>query len=178
MKIRLNEAQGASFVEIILTLVVAGVIAATASHTMINNVDSYSHISNRRSAISDVRHSFNEMARELRALSLAKIVSIGTTTFRFVDAQGFNTEYRLDVTGNGLGLYRGDELMYDRISTLSFSYYDDDGTEVPPQSQNIPRVKRIKLSLVTQPVDGEGRVTVDAMVIPRDYIGYTSYGSK
>lgn len=178
VRIRLNHARGASFVEIVLALVVSGVIAAAASHTMISNVDSYSHIANRRTTLSDVRHSFNEMARELRALNVAKIISIGTTSIAFVDSQGQNSAYRLDVTSTGLGLYRGDDLLYDRVSTLALSYYDGDSIEVPPQSQNIPRVKRIKISLVTQPVDGEGRMSVDAVVIPRDYIGYTSYGSK
>lgn len=167
-----------TFVEVILTLIVASLVAATTSQTMINIVDSYAKISSRRALVSDSRLGMNLMNREMRMLSTGTITNISDTSLFFVDENGRNTSFRLDVTRNGLGVYRGEDLLLDQVSEFRITYYSGDDQVVPAQSQNIPRVKKMGLRLVTDPVSKEGKVTFNTMVIPRDAIGYVGYQSE
>lgn len=166
---------GFSLTEVVLTLVVATMIAGVSSQTMMNNVGSYAFMASRRATVADSRHSMNQISYELRGLTTAEVTEITPTKISFNDSSGSSTNFRLATNGSTLAVFRGNEVLLDRVNSFVLNYYNDQGQELSAEAGNIPNIRRIKVSIVTAPVSNEGQITLSTVITPRQFIGYANY---
>lgn len=172
---KMKNEKGFSLTEVVLTLVIASLIAAASSQTLFNNMDSYASIANRRSTVSDARHSMNQISSELRGLTTSEIQGVTATQINFADSNGSNTSFRLDTNGNTLAVYRGNDILLDRVNSFVLNYYNDQGQEINPDPQNIANIRRIKVSISAAPVSEEGQIALSTIITPRQFIGFANY---
>lgn len=171
----LKNQNGFSLTEVVLTLVVATMLAGVSSQTMMNNMDSYAFMATRRAAVADSRHSINQVSYELRGLTTAEITEITPTKISFKDTQGNSTNFRLATNGATLAVFRGSEVLLDRVNSFTFNYYNDQGQELSAEAGNIPNIRRIKVNITTAPVSDEGQIALSTIITPRQFIGYANY---
>ena len=129
----------------------------------------------RKASLADTRQAMDRMSYELRLVQQNGITAITPTEIHFTDAQGQNTNFRLGTNGPDLSIYRGNNLIVDRVHSFVVNYYDASGTEIIPAANTIADVKRIKLNIVTDEVNNEGNIALSTVVIPRNVIGYNNY---
>lgn len=172
---QLRNQNGFSLLELILALLVGGIVIGVSSQTLVSNVDSYSFITNRKAALGDVRYAINRISHELLRIGESDLQNIDSTRIDFYDSDGTLANFRLGTNGANLGLFRGSDLLVDRVSTFSLEYYDGDGNVVSPTSGNETLVKRIKMTITTEPKNDEGSITLSTVVTPRVFIGYSNY---
>jgi hypothetical protein len=172
---RLKNSKGFTLVEAVLGLVMGAMVLGVTSQTLLNNMDSYTFVANRKSALGDARYAMDRMSYELLRVDSADLVAIEPTRIRFTDDTGTLTSFRLGTNGDTLALFRDTDLLVDKISSFALTYLDNDGNTVAPDAVNIPQVKRIKITLTTEEVDDEGQITLSTTVTPRVFIGYSNY---
>lgn len=175
MKTRLKNERGFSLTEVILTLVVGTLLAGASSQTMVNSMTSYASIANRRATVSDSRYAMNQVTYELRGLSTAKIKSINSTEIYFTDSTGSDSSFHLATNGSNLALFRGSEVLLDKVESFSIDYYNDQGQEIAATAENIPNIRRIKVDITASPISKEGAITLSTIITPRQFIGFANY---
>ena len=178
VKTGIKNQKGFSLTEVVLTLVVGGILAGVSSQTMVNNMNSYSSMANRRATVSDSRQSMNQVAFELRGLTTSKIQEITPTRISFADSSGSNTSFRLATNGSTLAIFRGNDVLLDRIDSFVLNYYNAQGQEISAEAASIPNIRRIKVSLVTSPIASEGKISLSTTITPRQFIGFANYQNQ
>lgn len=169
--------------EMVLALVMGALIVGATSSTLLDNVDSYTFIANRKSALGDARYAMNRISSEFLKMGSSSIASIDAACLSaggisFTDSTGAAAGFYVTTNGTGLGLYRGDcrdgvgdQLLVDDVTSFTLIYYDSDGAT----TTTIADIKRIKFTLKTAPSRNEGNVVLTTTVTPRQLIGYTNY---
>ena len=125
-KKRLNE-KGFTLIELVLFISLSAIVVGTASYVMVNQIDAYSFISNRQETLSDSRYAFNRAASELIYLDTAEITAIAADQIDFVDRNGLAANFSTGASAESAGslaLYRGNEILVDPITSLTFTYLD------------------------------------------------------
>lgn len=171
----LKNHRGFTLVEVVLALVLGTIFMTTSSSMILNNIDSYQFQTSRKAALSDVRYALNRISRELRYLETTDITNIFSVKIDFLDETGTATNFRLVTSSGNLSLYRGTLVLIDRISSFSIKYYDDQGIELVADPASIPSVRRIKVSIASEPVAQEGVITLTTTITPRDFLDYNNY---
>lgn len=172
---QLKNKNGFSLVELILALLLGVLFVGFGAKLVTDNIDLYTGMTARKASLADTRQAIDRMSYELRLVQENGITNISPTEIYFMDAQGQNTSFRLGTNGPALSIYRGNDLIVDRVSSFVVNYYDANGTEILPAPNTITDVKRIKLNIVTDEVNNEGNIVLSTMVIPRNFIGYSNY---
>lgn len=163
-------------IETVLALVVGAMIVGVTTESMLNNVDSYTFIANRKAALGDARYAMNRISQELLTVNTGNLTTTGSTKIIFTDDSGASVEFKLAANGTKLGIFRNADLLVDNVSSFTFAYYDSNGTQLDPLAAGTPAAaKRIKFTVTTQAVDNEGNITLSTIVTPRDFIGYNNY---
>lgn len=166
---------GFSLIELILALFVGTLLIGLTFETVINNVDSYAFQADRRSAMADARQALNRMSHELLRIESADISNITPTMISFFDEDNNYTDFRLTTNNGNLVVMRGSQILVDRVSSLTFNYYDETGTSITPDPVNINLVRQIEMSLSTISINEEGTITLTTKVTPRSFVGYSGY---
>lgn len=169
---------GFTLIEFITVLVITSFIVIYTSQTTINSINAYATYSQRHLGLSDARHAINRMSFEILKIKTSDIISISDNRIDFIDDDGNPTNFRLNVNGNHLSLLRGNVVLLDDVRQFSFLYYDASNLELMPDAANINDIRRIGLSLKTEPVDGEGSITIATTLVPRSFVGYQKYTTK
>lgn len=168
--------RGFSMIEVILALVIGAMTVGITTESMINNVDSYVFLANRKAALGDVRYAMNRISQELLTVNTGNITTTNGTKVIFVNDSATNVEFKLAANGSKLGVFRNADLLVDNVSSFTFIYYDANGTQLDPLSAATPAAtRRIKFTITTQALDNEGNITLSTIVTPRDFIGYNNY---
>ena len=166
--------------EIILSLTVAGVMFGMVSNILLDQVQSSSFVSDHQTNITDVRQTLNVMTDELQHIGTGDLIDISSSRIEFYDSSGNVTSYELGADGSELAIYRGnDDVLLPNVSDFNIEYQDADGNTLsttPDQlSASISDTRRIKLSITTASDQKGGSITIDSLVIPREFLGYSNY---
>lgn len=172
---RLKNNRGFSLIETVLGLCLGVAVLGLTSDALINNFDAATYISERKSELGDGRYAMNRMTDELLHVETADISSIQATQISFVSQSGESTNFRLAANGSEMGLYRGDNLLVDHVTSFELTYYDANGAEIAADLAQIPNLRRIKVSLTTGQSDGENNIVLSTLITPRVFVGYSSY---
>lgn len=162
-------------IELILSLAVVGALFGIASQTLIRQADTFSFIANRKTAIGDVRFALNRMSGELKHLETADIQDISATKINFIGRNGQATSFSLKTNGKNVSIFHGNEVLIPRVENFHLEYQDGQGKSLNPDPGEMPNVRRIKITVKTEPVADEGSITLSTTVVPRGFIGYTNY---
>lgn len=167
--------RGFTLLELVLSIVVGGVIFGIASETLVRQADTYSFIANRKNSIADVRYGMNKISHELLRLETADIQGISPTGISFIDENGQNASFSLGADGSSLAVYRGNDALVEDVASIDFEYHNGDGDVIDAVDNNIDEVRRIKVTITTEPKGDEGAISISTTVVPRSFIGYANY---
>lgn len=174
----LKNQKGFTLLQIIMGLVVGGLIAGLTSEILMGQAESYSYITNKKEALSDVRFALNRFTNELmRMQDSGDITGATASQIQFYDKDGSSVSYSLqtDSSSGTLMLARNGESIVDNIDSISFQYYDSNGTELTNPSSSISSIRRIKITIATDEVNNQPGVTLTTSVTPRVFIGYNGF---
>ena len=156
-------------------MVISSLVLTYAAECTLSNMNAYAFYAKRHSSLHDVRNTVNRINYELLDIRTGDITDISPTSISYVDTDGNNSNFHLGVLGDSLAVFRLDKPLVNRLDTFTIHYYDNAGNELIADPANISDIKRIGLSLVTQPIDGEGSISITTTVVPRYFLGYNNY---
>lgn len=175
IKTTVQNNKGFTLVELLLSIVIAGAIFGLAAETLIRQAETYSFITGRKTTINDLRHAMNTMSYELMRIEEGDITEIADNSIAFTDSNGEAASYNLNVYEDSMALYAGDNVLVPNVENFTIEYQDGDGTVLEATPDAVDNVKRIKITIITEPVGNEESMTVSTTIIPRDFLGYTNY---
>jgi prepilin-type N-terminal cleavage/methylation domain-containing protein len=132
---RIHDQSGVTLIELVITIVIVGIIAATTALLLITGVGEYVAQDARANITSQGRLSIERMAREIRLVrsrTAADIPTMTAGTFSFVDLSGNAVTYTSaagSVTRNGVALASAG------AATLAFSYFQQSGAVAASAAQ-------------------------------------------
>lgn len=175
MKKKLGQQCGFTLLELVLSIVIGGAMFGLAAQTLMSQADTYAFIANRKTSIADMRFAMNKISHEILRLESGDIQGISATGMSFTDENGLATSITLGANGAGLAIYRGNDILVEDVSSLDFEYQDENGDILPADDDEIGDVRRIKVTITTEPKGDEGEISVSTTVVPRSFIGYANY---
>ncbi|MFZ5861702.1 MAG: prepilin-type N-terminal cleavage/methylation domain-containing protein [Nitrospirota bacterium] len=126
---------GVTLIELVITIVIVGIIAATTSLLLLTGVQEYVAQDARATLTTQGRLSLERMAREIRLIRSRTATDIPTmtaTTLSFVDISGNAVTY---TAGGGSVTRNGAMLASSGSAVLTFSYVQQDGTPAATAAQ-------------------------------------------
>lgn len=160
--------KGFTFIELVLSLVVLGLISLTLATLLRTGIDTFSLIVSRKEALHNARLAVERVTREIIYLEAADILSISPTMIQFNDKNDISTDFHSVASGSLFQVYRGTNLLAENLSNFLFTYYDQAGGEITNFS-DIASVRRIKVEMTVQTQNGFGDVKVRGDVYPRNF---------
>ena len=158
--------KGFTFIELVLTIVIIGIIAGVAAQVLIRGIDAYSLITNRKDALQHARVGMDRMVLELMLIRSTDLTYISNTRINFFDAQGYSTNFRQATVSSYPELYRGDDFLSGRIAAFDFDFYQSNGSSTSSASS----VRRINIELTVQGLGSAGTVPLRTEVFPRKFM--------
>ncbi len=138
--------RGFTLVEIILSISLVSILFALTAILLSRGVSSFSTISQRGRQTQDARYAMERMMRELVLVKAGvggDLNGTSATQISFKDKSGSNTDFHL----NGQNLFRGSDLLLNRVTALTFTGYKTDGSVTASAPQTI----RLRIQLTTLP---------------------------
>ncbi len=164
----LRNEKGFSFVELLMSLVVVGIISISFAYLFSTGVDSFALVSSRKEALSQGRYAINRMTQELLKVRSTDIQSISNTSFSFTDSSGQSTDFHSQVVNGETQLYRGNDLLATSLNGFTLTYYDTNGVVISDYQQ-LASLRRIRIDLNVR-VDGNaGSVALMGEIYPRNF---------
>jgi len=158
--------KGYTLIELILTIIVVGIIAAVSAQILMRGIDSYNFIMNRKDAVQHARVGMDRMLEELLLVRSIDIISAGDTQVSFWDYSGASVNFRRYTVNNVWQLYRKDDFLAGSVAFLDFDYYNSSN-----QATSLAwSVRRINIELTVQALGGAGSVPVRCEVFPRNFM--------
>lgn len=154
---------GFSLIELVLTILLIGIIAAVVSQYALQGVRSFSIEQDRGDAHSQARLSVERVAREVRAIRSATgadIPIMAATDLRFYDTLGQDIRF---TWAAGI-LTRNGQTLASNVASFAFSYYQSDGSTVAALPTEIWFV-RMTLTIV----QGETSLPMQIQAHPRNF---------
>lgn len=136
-----------TLIETIIVLVVIGIVAAIGVPMMMQAADAWSFSSQlQNNAVLSFIVASSRMAREMRVLKDdVSITTANNTMFTFTDTS--NNSISFARVGNTL--MRNSDGLADNVSSLTFTYFDDDDNVIatPIIAPNNTNIRRISVAL-------------------------------
>lgn len=150
---------GFTLIELIMVIVLIGVVATAGSAMISQGLNSLLTIRKLTDATWQGQFALERMIRDIRAVRSANDITTSTANeFAFTDMDGNSIDYKI----SGTSLMQGSQIVADGINSLSFTYYDKNGTS----GASIANVHYVKISLnVTQ---NNTNYTIDTIAYLRD----------
>jgi prepilin-type N-terminal cleavage/methylation domain-containing protein len=167
--------KGFTLLELILSMVVLAAIFGITAQTMIMSSENLSYIENRKTAVADIRYGINRFTQELRQVESDDIRNISSTSIEFVDQNANAVTYQLAADGSRLSIYRDDDALIPNVASFNLRYLDAAGNDLGADSLLIADIRRIQLTITTDPIGDEEAMTFSTTVVPRSFVGYTNY---
>ncbi|MBU0504850.1 MAG: hypothetical protein ABII18_07755 [bacterium] len=164
----ISSSQGFSSVELILGIIISVAITMVSIQTISSHTDAFNFVAARKTAVADVRFAVAKITAEFEKIGDGDITDIQASEFTYTNSAEGPVTYRL-FNNN---LLRNNDLLLKKVDALVFRYFQLNGSPLTPTSNNIPDVKRIKVTIKTLPSTDEGSIVMAAYVVPRRFLGY------
>ena len=116
---------GFTLIELIMVLVILGIIAAVTSKILATGLSGYLVSKNLTEADWQGQLGLERMVRDLRETrSPSDITTATSTQFVFTNISGSSVTYQL----TGTNLMRNTQILASGVNSLTFNYYDANGT--------------------------------------------------
>ena len=174
----LKNQKGFTLIQLIMGLVVGGILAGVTSEILYTQANSYHYIADKKETMSDVRYALNRFSSELmRMQDEADITGVSSTDIQFLDLNGSTVHYELDNdadTGT-MALFRNNVVILSHVDDLEFTFYNADGDEITGNAENMADIRRIKMQVTTEDLNGRPGVTLTTAITPRIFLGYNEF---
>lgn len=154
--------RGFTFIEILLTVAIIGIVAGLVASPLMSGIQSYSLVAHRKAALSQARLVMDRFFYEARLISDTGSIDTWTSTALQFD---ISSESNVAYTLNGTNLERSGVVLADNVSSLVFTYYDMNGAVADSQSE----ITRIQMEIVVEAGTGMGAIRVRTQVFPRRF---------
>lgn len=157
----MKQQQGFTLIELVLVIILVAVMANVASTMLAEGLRAYLTTKNITDADWQGRIALQRMERDIRAIRSSNDVATATSSqLSFVDTSGTTITYEL----SGTTLLRNSQALADGIQTLTFSYFDQNGTSTATTTA----IRYIRIALnITQ---GNANYTVTTAIYPRNLL--------
>lgn len=160
----MKKQNGFSLIELIIVIVILGVIVAMSSLLLSQGFNAFFNNANIADANSQGQIAIERMTRDIRLIRSPLDISIATATqLSFTDINNNAISYTL--SGSNLNLTQNSttQTLAVGINSLTFTYYDQNGT-TPPASTAATRYIKVTLA-VTQ---NNANYTLTTSIYPRN----------
>lgn len=126
--------QGFTLIELVMVIVLLTIIAAISSKIISQGLSAYLTGKNAIDAIWQGEFAMERMARNIAQVRSANDIAVQSSSeFSFTDINGNSIDYKL----SGSSLLYNTQILADGINSLSFGYYDKNGSSVGSSSINL-----------------------------------------
>ena len=153
--------RGFTLVELLLTLMLTGILFASAGILMTQGLRSYIVLSDRSVAL-------ERMVRELDQVPESGIQNIQADQIGFIDGLGNNADFNWNAQSQIL--YRGADKLLERVSQFGVTAYKSDGTTTSAAVQ----ARRVRLQLSCLPAGQTTPIRLETEVYLKNYT-YDNY---
>ena len=160
--------RGFTLVELLLTLMLTGILFASAGILMTQGLRSYIVLSDRSVALQGVRYAVERMVRELDQVPESGIQNIQADQIGFIDGLGNNADFNWNAQSQIL--YRGADKLLERVSQFGVTAYKSDGTTTSAAVQ----ARRVRLQLSCLPAGQTTPIRLETEVYLKNYT-YDNY---
>jgi prepilin-type N-terminal cleavage/methylation domain-containing protein len=167
--------RGFTLVETIITIVVIAIVAAVGAVSLTETARAWSLASRfQDNAVANAMVVANRMSREIRRLKNDSSVLVASVSqFRFIDLSNLTITYDLSGTTlnrtQGTGVSAITDALADNVSSLNYTYYDDNGAliaTVPIVNPNNTDIRRVKVDFSL--LAGANTLSFSFSVCPRN----------
>jgi len=147
-----SDEKGFTLIEVIVTLVIVGIIAALAGMWLVNLANGYIFTVQNANTVQKGQLAITRIAKELGGLQSVTSSSATSITFNRIDA-GNPSGIPIALAQIGNTLQLNNHTLTDRVSTFNLDYYNDDPTSTTPSSSwsttpsNPTRIIKVTLTL-------------------------------
>lgn len=117
--------EGASLVEMMVTIVLIGIIAAVTTRMLLSGAGAFNSVSSRNDTLHSNRISLEMLMKDLRAIKSSNDITTATSSqlvFNNINDEQINYHFT-----NGI-LYKNSNMIMKGLSSFQFTFYDDNGT--------------------------------------------------
>ncbi len=161
---------GFSLVEVLLSSVLLGIIAASIATFFSAGAESFSLIKARNEALEKARYGMNRISKEIMYLASSDFITLNPTSLEFNDSGNIQTTYELGTYSGNTAVVRGADVLIPNAQSINFDYYDANGVATSTPAD----VRTIQVTLVIDAEDNQGSVTLQTTIFPREFI-YTGF---
>ncbi len=117
--------KGFTLVELVLVIALLGILGAVLGPGLSSAIKGFDTVWSRKQTLAQARAAMDRMVREIRLIqSSADVVNVSTSTsFQFEYPDGTAITYDL----NSTNLRRNTDTLASNVTSLSFSYYNEQG---------------------------------------------------
>ncbi|MFH1654319.1 MAG: type II secretion system protein [Pseudomonadota bacterium] len=159
---KLHGFSGFTIVEMVLAIAVVGILAGLLGPVISSGVRQYALAVRQKAALAQARLAMERMGAEI--LLIPATASIDTWTASVVQFD-LPTENNINYSLNGTNLERSGVVLASGISSLAFTYLNQDGNTAGSQAD----IRRIGFELVVGAGTGYGAVRVRNQIFPRPF---------
>ena len=160
---KISKNSGFTFVEMLLTIFIIGVISGVTAKVLLTGLDVYSLLVNRDNAMNTAREVMDRMFEEILLVETDDIISIHDNSFNFKDTAGVHTNFRRKIVQGSPTISRKDDFMAGNLAAIDFDYKHYDGSSTLLRDE----VRRINIDFtLTAPADA-GSIHLRTEVFPR-----------
>jgi prepilin-type N-terminal cleavage/methylation domain-containing protein len=119
--------KGVSLVELMVTVVLIGIIAAVTARMLVIGAGTYDSVNTRNKVLHANRISFEMLTKDLRAIKSKSDITLANASqiiFNNLNDEQVNYSF-----SNG-SLYRNSNLFVEGLSSFQFTYFDDEGEDL------------------------------------------------
>jgi prepilin-type N-terminal cleavage/methylation domain-containing protein len=143
--------EGVSLVELMVTIVLIGIIAAVTARMLVTGAGAFNSVSSRNKVLHSNRISLEMLMKDLRSIkSKDHILSASSNQLTFINIHDEQINYSFS---NGT-LYRNSNMNVEGLSTFELTYYDDDGNVISSPVSTLTDIWDINVS-VDATVEGQ-----------------------
>ena len=166
----LKNTRAFTFIEMILTIIVIGIISGVTAKILLSGLDTYSFIVNRKDATQHVRVAMERMVSELNKVEWYEVTWMGNDHLSFIDEDDLATSFQRRLRDGIPTLERGTDFLAGPLGLVDFDYLREDGTSATSNSQ----IRKINIEIVVESEGGYGVITLRTEVFPRNFM-YTDF---
>jgi prepilin-type N-terminal cleavage/methylation domain-containing protein len=158
-----NNQKGFTLIELIMVIIITSIIASISAMLILQGAKSYQKEVSYSDIHNQGRLSIERMAREIRLIRSATAADISTmtaTNIVFNDVNGTNIQFSF--AGNTIS--RNGNTLANNVQSLTFSYYQQDGTTVAAAAT---QVWYIQIAITT--VNAGETLSMRLRVHPRNF---------
>ncbi len=155
---------GFTLMELILTIVIAGMLAGFTAHMLVAGADTFDYLTVRKTGLEDSRMAMQRIVKEVRqALDPGMIQKATADSMRYLNVNNQSVQVRYinqSISLNG-------QTLIDHVSQFNLKFFDGSGVQLAFPISNTGNIWRIRVSFVYS--NGGQSISLQQDIVPRNF---------